>query len=137
MGSEVGLKNLSFSFCSVVLVPLSNRSCLLLNYNVQGAKNTFSVEHQSNVAAETDYVFHATPIILGNHFNCLILILYYLLFFFRNHIATFKCCKCTIEIKLDECFKDRAIAIELKKATLKCRSVGCSWKGLGNEYSVS
>ncbi len=104
---------------------------------MQSAKNTFSVEHQSNVAAETDYVFHATPIILGNHFNCFDNNFILSPFFFRNHIATFKCCKCTTEIKLDECFKDRAIAIELKKATLKCRSVGCSWNGLGKEYSVS
>ncbi len=61
----------------------------------------------------------------------------FILFFYSNSTTSFNCCKCNIEVKPEECFKDRAVAIELKKATLTCRSSGCIWEGSGKEYLVS
>ena len=48
----------------------------------------------------------------------------------------FNCPKCSEEISLDECFKDKAAENELKTATIKCTNQDCSWEGLGKFYMV-
>ena len=48
----------------------------------------------------------------------------------------FNCPKCSEEISLDECFKDKAAENELKTATVKCTNQDCSWEGLGKFYMV-
>jgi hypothetical protein len=48
----------------------------------------------------------------------------------------FKCPKCSEEISLDECFKDKAAENELKTATIKCTNQDCPWEGPGKFYMV-
>ena len=48
----------------------------------------------------------------------------------------FNCPKCSEEISLDECFKDKAAENELKTATIKCINQDCPWEGLGKFYMV-
>ncbi len=53
-----------------------------------------------------------------------------------RNVAAFKCVKCKTDVYVDDCFKDRAVTNDLRKATLECISPGCSWKGSSNEYQV-
>ncbi len=47
------------------------------------------------------------------------------------------CPECEAEVLVKECFRDRAIAREISKISLKCKHSGCSWQGPIDQYRVS
>ena len=38
---------------------------------------------------------------------------------------------------VSKCFRDRAVTLELKKATIQCTSPDCPWKGKSEEFKVN
>jgi hypothetical protein len=48
----------------------------------------------------------------------------------------FICPLCEAEVSVTECFRDRAVTMELKKATIQCTSPDCPWQGRSDEYKV-
>ena len=46
------------------------------------------------------------------------------------------CPLCQTDFLLEECFRDRAATMELRKAILKCDSPGCPWEGKSEKYEV-
>ena len=49
----------------------------------------------------------------------------------------FKCSQCEADIVVSKCFRDRAVTMELKKATIQCTSSDCPWKGKSGEFKVN
>jgi hypothetical protein len=41
-----------------------------------------------------------------------------------------------MEVLVVECFRDRAVTIELKNATIQCTSPACPWQGRSDKYKV-
>ena len=50
--------------------------------------------------------------------------------------GSFPCPLCKSETPLSGCFRDRAVSMELKKATIKCTSPDCSWEGRSDDCKV-
>ena len=50
--------------------------------------------------------------------------------------SEFKCQLCETEVQVSECFRDRAVTLDLNKATIQCTSPGCPWKGKSEEFKV-
>ena len=50
--------------------------------------------------------------------------------------GSFTCSLCKSEHLLSECFRDRAVSMELEKATIQCTSPACSWEGRSGDFKV-
>ena len=38
---------------------------------------------------------------------------------------------------MEDCFRDRAVTLDLMKATIQCTSPDCPWKGKSEEFKVN
>ena len=50
--------------------------------------------------------------------------------------GSFPCPLCKSKHLLSECFRDRAVTMELKKATIQCTSPDCPWEGRSEDFKV-
>ena len=51
-------------------------------------------------------------------------------------VPVFICPLCESEVLLEQCFRDKAVTMDLKKATITCTSHGCPWEGRSEDYKV-
>ena len=54
----------------------------------------------------------------------------------HSKATTFTCPKCNSVVELSECFRDRAVELELKNSIIKCINPSCPWEGEGTYYQV-
>ncbi len=51
-------------------------------------------------------------------------------------LTEYECKWCRQPASVDQLFLDKAVAIELEKATFQCYQEGCSWEGSSYSYRV-
>lgn len=49
-------------------------------------------------------------------------------------LTEFRCSLCATEVLVTDCFRDRAVSMEMKVASIQCTSLHCPWQGRSVEY---